>query len=204
MAEYVPTPPSAGWYPDPGGQPGRRYHDGKSWTTHFVPDPPAPVAPQPSVVVNNHVGHPASAPSIAVAVSGGTNHGLHLLLTLLTCGLWLPIWLIIAIFGGGRSVAISGNGAAVQGGGSKLAAGIGVIFVGLVLLGVVVENPWLLAIMIPAALGGAALFYRNKQKEIADEEARKLAVRADYENDLYGEGDPRGTHGRYLPPEELR
>lgn len=80
-------------------------------------------------------------------------------------------------------MVISGNGAAVQGNGSKLAAGIGVVFVGMVL---------------------AALFYRNKQKEIADEEARKLAVRADYENDLYGEGDPRGTHGRYLPPEELR
>jgi hypothetical protein len=27
------------------------------------------------------------------------NHGLHAVLTLLTCGLWAPIWFIIAIAG---------------------------------------------------------------------------------------------------------
>ena len=75
----TPTSPP-GWYPDPSGQPGQRYHDGHRWTKHFTPAPPPAPAPAP-------------APSVAVAVSAGrgTNHALHLILTLLSCGLWLPI-----------------------------------------------------------------------------------------------------------------
>jgi hypothetical protein len=30
--------------------------------------------------------------------SGGTKHGLHALLTLFTCGLWAPVWLLAALF----------------------------------------------------------------------------------------------------------
>ena len=75
-----------GWYPDPSGQPGQRYHDGQRWTQHFTPMPP---------VV------PASATAVALAVNGGGGsggaHAVHAILTLLTCGLWLPIWLIFAI-----------------------------------------------------------------------------------------------------------
>ena len=46
------TPPSVppGWYPDPSGQPGQRYYDGKQWTKHFQPTAPAPPM---SVTVNN-------------------------------------------------------------------------------------------------------------------------------------------------------
>jgi hypothetical protein len=29
------------------------------------------------------------------------NHVLHLLVTLFLCGLWLPVWALIAVFGGG-------------------------------------------------------------------------------------------------------
>ncbi|ANW64063.1 hypothetical protein BCA37_11060 [Mycobacterium sp. djl-10] len=42
------------------------------------------------------------APAQTVYVGGGTSHGLHLLLTLLTCGLWLPVWIIMIIINGGR------------------------------------------------------------------------------------------------------
>ncbi|WP_278266147.1 hypothetical protein [Nocardia sp. AG03] len=45
-----------------------------------------------SVTQNNGVG---GGP---ILVRRGTNHGLHLVLTLLTCGLWLPVWIILAIF----------------------------------------------------------------------------------------------------------
>lgn len=202
MTEYVPTPPAAGWYPDPSGQPGQRYHDGTKWTNHFTPHPPA--VAQPSVVVNNTIGS-TPTPGVAVAVSGGVNHGLHLLLTLLTCGAWLPIWIIVAIFGGGnRSVAVSGGGgvAVSNGNGSKIALAIGAAFVGLFLMGLIGQHPWLLAIFVPAALAGGGLFYLNKQKQTRDEERQKLAMRAEYENDLYADGDPRGTHGRYMPPSE--
>jgi len=37
-----------------------------------------------------------------VVYNSGTNHGLHLVLTLLTCGMWLPVWIIIVIVNGGR------------------------------------------------------------------------------------------------------
>jgi hypothetical protein len=30
------------------------------------------------------------------------NHVLHLLLTVVSGGIWLPIWLLITVFGGGR------------------------------------------------------------------------------------------------------
>ncbi len=204
MTEHIPTPPAAGWYPDPSGQPGQRYCDGVKWTNHFTPY--APVPPPPSVVVNNTIGA-APAPGVAVAVSGGVNHALHLVLTLLTCGLWLPIWILVAIFSGGsRAVAVSGgSGVSVSGGGGpKVALIIGAVLLGLFMLGLLGQHPWLLAIFIPAALAGGGLFYMNKQNQLRDEEGQKLAMRADYENDLHAEGDPRGTHGRYLPPQELR
>ena len=37
----------------------------------------------------------------AVVVTGApVNHILHLLLAVLTCGLWLPVWLLIVVLGG--------------------------------------------------------------------------------------------------------
>lgn len=39
-----------------------------------------------------------------VVSNNGTNHGLHLMLTILTCGLWLPIWIIMVIVNGGRFI----------------------------------------------------------------------------------------------------
>ena len=52
--------PASGWYPDPSGAPGHRYHDGSRWTTHFVPAPP--IVPQPQAI------------AVAVANGGGANH----------------------------------------------------------------------------------------------------------------------------------
>jgi hypothetical protein len=43
----------------------------------------------------------AAAASTTVVIQGQRapfNHSFHLLLTLLTCGLWLPFWIILAIF----------------------------------------------------------------------------------------------------------
>jgi hypothetical protein len=38
--------------------------------------------------------------SQTVIVNAGTNHAFHLLMSVLTFGLWLPVWLLAAIFGG--------------------------------------------------------------------------------------------------------
>lgn len=74
-----------GWYPDGSGS--QRYWDGQAWTSSFAPvqqPPPMYYAPQ--------------ATAVAVSVGrGGCNHALHLVLTLFTCGMWLPVWIICAI-----------------------------------------------------------------------------------------------------------
>jgi hypothetical protein len=125
--------PAPGWYPDPGGQPGQRYHDGQRWTQHFVPTPPTVPAP--------------AAPAVAVAVStgGGTNHALHLVLTLLTCGLWLPIWILAALFGGGSSssVAVGTGAGAIARASNRRPLMVATVFGGLFLLGTAAEkNAW--------------------------------------------------------------
>jgi len=32
--------PQPGWYPDPSGEPGQRYFDGRDWTEHWAPAHP--------------------------------------------------------------------------------------------------------------------------------------------------------------------
>jgi hypothetical protein len=190
--------PSPGWYPDPGGQSGQRYHDGRRWTQHFVPTPPA--APAPA----------AQAVAVAVAGGGGTNHALHAVLTLLTCGLWLPVWILVAIFGGGSSsVAVGTNGALVRTSNRRpivVAAVVG----GLCLLGAANEHPWLYVAMVALGILGGFGFWVLRSADKREEQQRQeqlrrdmLADRADYEDKLYHEGDARGVYGRYLPPESL-
>lgn len=71
MTDIAPKGTPAGWYHDTGS--GRmRWWDGNGWTERF--------APTPVVVVNK-----------------GTNHILHLLLSIVTAGLWIPVWVIVSI-----------------------------------------------------------------------------------------------------------
>jgi Protein of unknown function (DUF2510) len=150
------TPTTPGWYPNPSGQPGQRYHDGERWTKHVTPTPPPMFAPAPT-------------PPVTVAVSSGrgTNHALHLILKLLSCGLMT-----------------------------------GGVALGLVVVG---EHPWLLVPLF--LLAGGVFFWKPKTTKDAKkielrEQYRRdvVADRADYEDELWRDGDPRGTHGRYPPP----
>jgi hypothetical protein len=83
-ANPVPMQPMvpAGWHPDPQSPGILRYWDGYQWTEHRQPLP----RPQATAIVYNDV-----------RVSGGSLVGLHIVLTLLTCGAWLPVWLIIEL-----------------------------------------------------------------------------------------------------------
>ena len=193
------TPTTApGWYPDPSGQPGQRYHDGQRWTKHFTPTPPPMFAPAPP-------------PSVAVAVSAGrgTNHALHLILTLLSCGLWLPIWIVLAIFdtSGSTAVAVGGAGASTGPRFNRTPLIIGGVILGLVVLGQAAQHPLLFVpLFLLAGAGGAFVWKQKTAKDAKELELREhyrrdvVANRADYEDELWHEGDPRGTHGRYPPP----
>jgi hypothetical protein len=44
--------------------------------------------------------------SAVVDVGTPVNHVLHLLISVLLCGLWLPVWLIIAVTGGERRITV--------------------------------------------------------------------------------------------------
>lgn len=108
MSGQSPQPYPADWYPDPYGPPNTlRWFDGWQWSSHTMPAPPQPaVRVQPTVVVAGGGG----AASTAVSVQG-PNHLLHLILTVCTCGFWLPVWIIIAIFGR-RTVTAAATSAA--------------------------------------------------------------------------------------------
>ena len=71
----------------------------------------AELALSSSSVVDVVMGAP---PAVAIAVSsgGGPNHALDVVLTFLSCGLWLPIWILVAIFSnrGLSAVVASGGG----------------------------------------------------------------------------------------------
>lgn len=188
-----------GWYPDPEGQPGQRYHDGRRWTQHFVPTPPPVPAPLP-----------APAVAVAVATGGGANHALHLVLTLLTCGAWLPIWLLVALFSGGSSssVAVSGAGILARTSNRRPALVVAAVLGGLFALGVIAEHPWLIAVLaVVGVVAGCGVWVlksaQQREEQQRAEQFRRdlLAGRADYEDRLYQEGDPGGVHGRYPPPE---
>lgn len=192
-----PTP-APGWYQDSSGQPGQRYHDGRRWTEHFVPT--APSAPAPVVAV-------------AVSTGGGPNHALHAILTFLSCGLWLPIWILVAIFGGSSSssvaIANGGNGLGAMAR-TRRRSGVGVaaIFGGLFLLGLAHEHPWLYVVLIAFAVLSVFAAWTLKSAQAREAELRReqferdmIANRADREDRFYVQGDPRGTYGGYMPPE---
>ncbi len=87
---------------------------------------------------------------------------------------------------------------------------VGAVLGGLFLLGTAAEHPWLLVVfaVLGIATGFGVWFVKSAQQRDQQERHEQfqrdmLAQRADYENQLYQEGDPRGVHGRYLPPEDL-
>lgn len=96
---------AAGWYPDPSGAGGQRYWDGMAWSDVSVPyaqrlspDTRADILNQtimaerarnPMLKVESHTPHQA------VLSYGDTNHVLHAILALLTCGFWLIVWLFM-------------------------------------------------------------------------------------------------------------
>lgn len=176
--------PLPGWYPDPSGAPTQRYFDGQQWTIYAPPPPPPP-----SIVINNTVGAPAP-----VIVTSGPNHALHLVLTLLTCGMWLPVWLIVAI-ASPRRVHVA-NGSVSNSNAGRIVAGV---IAGLFALGLTIQF-WPVVLCLAVLAGVGYLGYRAYQRAAERRNERvKMAARADNQHQAFMAGDSSGIYGQYPP-----
>ena len=104
------TPQQSGWFPDPYGKDAYRYFDGTNWTAgtspvpgYLAPAPPqpehlAPLSPQPQPY-KWWIPPQRQQPKGTQVVVKGPDTTIHFVLTVLTCGLWLPIWIIAALVG---------------------------------------------------------------------------------------------------------
>ena len=52
-------------------------------------------------------------PVATAVVVGGCNHLLHAILTVMTCGLWWPVWAVAALFGRRRMLLVDKSGKVV-------------------------------------------------------------------------------------------
>jgi hypothetical protein len=80
----------AGWLADPTNAALMRYWDGNAWTTHTAPAQAAAAPPPPVQVV-------VQQSNVVGGYGHRTNHVLHFILTVITAGLWLPVWIIVAL-----------------------------------------------------------------------------------------------------------
>ncbi|QGJ89735.1 membrane protein [Mycobacterium phage Superchunk] len=48
-------------------------------------------------------GQPVPPPPTPTVLPVRTNHAMHLVLSLITCGMWLPVWVIMAMINSSRT-----------------------------------------------------------------------------------------------------
>ncbi|MGO9654183.1 MAG: DUF2510 domain-containing protein, partial [Mycobacterium sp.] len=109
-----------------------------------------------------------------------------------TCGMWLPIWLLVAIVGN-RQVHVAGQPT------RSSAAIVGAVIGGLFLLGLAISyGPVFLGLVALAGLG--YLGYRAYERAVDRRaEQAKIAGRADAQNWAFMSGDSSGVYGHYPP-----
>jgi threonine/homoserine/homoserine lactone efflux protein len=173
---YPAPAPQPGWYPDPSGGPGQRYFDGNQWTIG------AP--PPPSIIINNNI----------VAPPSGPNTALHLALTVFTCGMWLPVWLMIALVDNRQARTVGQPSRTNPVLIAVVAAVAGVYLVGLA----TADFPVLLSLLAVAILGYLGYMAYQRAADRRAEDAR-IAGRAEAQNRAYMSGDSSGFYGQYPP-----
>lgn len=143
-----------------------------------------PMPPIYNIISNDSVNTTTVEAGLVAVADGGPNHLLHLILTVMTFGLWAPIWLLITVTHGtsGRAAAIIAGAVA-----------------GVVLLVLLASHP---LTMLPVALvaggGYAGYWLYQRAGERAAEEV-DLAERAEVQNRAARMGHPRGTYGDFPP-----
>ncbi len=117
QAEPPPANPTAGWYPDPADRRATRYWNGEAWG--------APTAQDQALAMAGRIAYwtkwdwrvESQTEIQAVLVRGHRpNHVLHLILTIITAGIWGLVWIALAIFGGEKrkTITIAPNGRAIE------------------------------------------------------------------------------------------
>ena len=91
MTDTATTTP-AGWYDDGSGQ--QRWWDGTQWGIY------AAQQAQQQQVQPVYMGGSVVVPQRKMYK---TSHGFHLVMSLLTLGLWLPVWLIVGIYNASKA-----------------------------------------------------------------------------------------------------
>lgn len=94
MSNAEQSTAAPGWYDDGHGR--YRWWDGSSWSEHYagpVPKPAILQTPAPVVVTN------VTAPRKFYK----TSHGFHLVMSIITLGAWLPVWLIVGLVNAARA-----------------------------------------------------------------------------------------------------
>ncbi|MFC6091180.1 hypothetical protein [Saccharothrix lopnurensis] len=117
---HYPTGPQSGPYPPPGPDPESGSYPVQPYQqpTYPYPVPPPYTAHQPYPAAQpypHQQPYPPQQPPVfvvapqmtqmthvSVRAGGGTNHAFHLVMTLLTCGLWLIVWVVVAIANSGK------------------------------------------------------------------------------------------------------
>ena len=80
----------AGWYPDPytnGSQ--LRWYDGNVWTEHTYASATPAISP---------VAQAQAEATVVTVVRQTPDHAFHFIMTICTGGLWLPVWIVAAIW----------------------------------------------------------------------------------------------------------
>ena len=81
---------AAGWYPDPyanGSQ--LRWYDGNVWTEHTYASAAPAISP---------VAQAQAEATVVTVVRRSPDHAFHFIMTICTGGLWLPVWIVAAIW----------------------------------------------------------------------------------------------------------
>ncbi len=165
-----------------------RYWDGIGWTAHRA-------AAAPAITINNPIGPPT------VSLASGPNHALHLILTIFTCGLWLPIWLIIALINP-RNVRAVRPEPGLRG--FVSAHPVLTVFGALVAVGATIEAPKvvlgiaIIVAIVAGLVGLVMLLVRSVQRR--REEIAAIAARADDQHQAVLRGDDQwGVFGQKPP-----
>lgn len=79
-----------GWYDNGSGR--QQWWDGNQWTYHYADQQPVMYAAQPGqqVIVQQRKVYK-------------TSHAFHLVMSIITLGVWLPVWLIVGLYNASKA-----------------------------------------------------------------------------------------------------